>query len=249
MGSATIRRSGKLSILQVAIPKPTLVRAAVSNGSWVVTLGNSVAAPTDAIVLARGVDARGAAMIRAGLAEPGVVHWVDDADTGDKVAIVPLKAGPRGILRTQAFVDFKVLGSAHGLVVNPLADDVTVVTGLDDVMIGRPRGLALSSGKTSTTAKRETAGAPVVQRDVWSDDRKGRVRERMRDLATRAAEANKVGRTEARLRLARFQLANGLGSETIGLLEVIAADDQERGGSREVRIPPPSRTFSRTAKR
>ena len=103
-------------------------------------------------------------------------------------------------------------------------------------MIGRPRGLALSSGKASTTAKRETAGAPVVQRDVWSDDRKGRVRERMRDLATRAAEANKVGRTEARLRLARFQLANGLGSETIGLLEVIAADDQERGGSREVRI-------------
>ena len=42
LGSATIRRSGKLSILQVAIPKPTLVRAAVSNGSWVVTLGDSV---------------------------------------------------------------------------------------------------------------------------------------------------------------------------------------------------------------
>ena len=236
LGPAIIRRSGELSILQVAMPRPSLVRAAVANGSWVVTLGDSVTGSTDAIVLARGADARGAAMIRAELAEPGVVHWVDDADTGDKVAIVPLKAGPRGILRTQSFVDFKVLGSAHGLVVNPLADDVVVVSGIDDVTISRPRGLALSSARDSTSTKKQTAGPLVIQRDIWSDDRKGQVRERMRDLTTRAAEANKTGRTDARLRLARFQLANGLGEETTGLLDVIAADDQERGGSREVRI-------------
>ena len=218
------------------MPRPALVRAAVVDGSWVVTLGDAVTDSMDSIVLGRGADAWGAPMIRAELVEPGLVHWVDDTDLGDKVAVVPLKAAPRGILRTQSFVDFNVLASAHGLAVNPLADDVVVATGLDDVTISRPRGLALSSTRASTAKKMGTANPSVIQRDIWSDDRKGHVRERMRDLATAAAEAHKSGRTEARLRLARFQLANGLGEETAGLLDVIAADDQERGSSREVRI-------------
>ena len=85
-----------------------VLRAAVANGSWVVTLGDSVTGSTDAIVLARGADARGAAMIRAEARGLTIVHACAAEPAGDLRAAV----GDAAAIRTLPVYEARETGVA-----------------------------------------------------------------------------------------------------------------------------------------
>ena len=66
--------------------------------------------------------------------------------------------GPaRGFLKGQDFVELRALPSTHGVVVQPIADDVTAELAADKIVISRPGGLSLSS--TAVGQQRATAPA------------------------------------------------------------------------------------------
>jgi DNA-binding transcriptional LysR family regulator len=71
--------------------------------------------------LKRGVDAQGHVVVKAAYPKIGAVHWVDDPETGERIAIVTGRAPARGLVKSQSFVDFKALATAQGLAVAPRA--------------------------------------------------------------------------------------------------------------------------------
>ncbi|MCP8937333.1 AMIN domain-containing protein [Alsobacter sp. SYSU M60028] len=235
LGEAKTSRVGRLAVARLPLKRPALVRAAVERGSWVVTLGDGVAGAAAEIGVTRAGE-RGGASLRADTPELGGVHWLDDPATGERLAVVTMRGAPRRVTRPLAFVEARVLASAQGLVIAAMADDLAVTAGLDEVTIGRPGGLALSMETPEPVAAQPEGEALVVDARRWAEDRKGVVRDNLRRLSEAAADAPVARRAAARLRLARFQLANGFAAEALGTLAVFAADDKDLAGEREMRV-------------
>jgi tetratricopeptide (TPR) repeat protein len=223
-----VRRVGRLSILRLALARPMLVRAAATDKEWIVTLGDEVVAPSAPLLLTRGVDREGRTVVTASF--PGVagVHWVEDPEAGDRIAVVTGRGQAASLLKAQGFVDFQALPTAQGLAIVPVSDDVAVRAGIDDVSISRDGGLSVSFVNEAAPVQTRAEGPQLVlDRDQWARDRKGSIRETTRALMRGAADANRSNRSDARLALARAELAGGLALEALGTLNVLAADDTE----------------------
>jgi tetratricopeptide (TPR) repeat protein len=236
LGRPEQRRSGPLSILRLPLGRPALVRAAPADRGWLITLGDDVVAPTEAIALRRGSDKDGRTVVTAAL--PGVsgVFWVDDPDIGDRFAIVTARAPARGLVKAQGFVDFRALTTAHGLAVVPQADDVAVRLGIDEVAVSRDGGLSVSVLAAEPVTQGEGSGELelAIDRDLWAGNRVGNPRLRMRELFDKAAAAGRSRRGEARLALGRLQLAIGLATEAGATFDAAVMDDPSLAASRSV---------------
>jgi tetratricopeptide (TPR) repeat protein len=232
-----VRRQGRLSILRLGLNKQPLVRAAATDAGWVVTLGDEVAGSSDLLFLGRDADDDGRTTVKASFPNVGGVHWVDDPEVGDRLALVTGSIAPRGLLKPQGFVDFRALPSAQGLVIQPNSDDVAVKAGIDDVRITRDGGLALTMAQLAAPMAKSGEGPILaVNAEAWAKARAGDVRDRGRELMRAAADATRRTRPEARLAVARHAIANGFGVEAMGTLDVVTSDDPDLAKDRSVVI-------------
>ncbi|WP_460448585.1 hypothetical protein [Alsobacter sp. SYSU BS001988] len=238
VSAVDVRRVGRLSILRLALTRAALVRAAASDGRWVVTLGDEVVAQSGIVAFARGSDRDGRSIVRAPFPDVGGVHWVDDPDAGDRLAIVTGRKSVRGVVKGQSFVDFRALPTAMGVVIAPLSDDLAVKAGVDDVTVARDGGLSISALPEMTLAARAGGEGPqlVIDKDVWTRNLSGAVREQRRALERAAAEAPRNARPEARMALAKLELAAGLGQEALGTIAVTMADNPDVANDRGLLI-------------
>jgi hypothetical protein len=230
-----MRRQGRLSMMRLTLARPALVRAAATASGWIVTLGDDVAGASEPITLRRDAGDDGRTIVEAPFKDVGSVHWVSDPEVGDNLAVVTGSIAPRGLLKQQTFVDFKALPSAQGLVISPVSDDVSVKSGIDDVVIARDGGLSVSLAPVTMASPANGEPAQlVIERDSWSKLKAGNVRERGRELLTAAADAPSRSRAEARLAIARFEVANTLGVEALGTLQVLSGDNPDFARDRAV---------------
>ena len=134
--------------------------------------------------------------------------------------------GPaRGFLKGQNFVELRALPSTHGVVLQPLADDLTAELSVDKILIGRPGGLSLSStavGQQEQLAS--SASALSFDTQLWGFDREAKFSARQAELVRLAAMAPANKRKQARFNLARFYLAREMSSEAKAVLDVALAD-------------------------
>ena len=72
------------------------------------------------------------------------LHRLDDPDAGDVLLVVTALGPARGFIKAQDFVELRALGSSHGVVVQPFADDLNAELTADKVVLMRPAGLTLS---------------------------------------------------------------------------------------------------------
>ena len=88
------------------------------------------------------VDDAGQVVVRSPFRDVGGVHWVEDPVAGDRLAIVTGRNAARSVVKGQAFVDFRVLPTAQGLVIAPAAEDVARLheRGVVCRMVGVPEG-------------------------------------------------------------------------------------------------------------
>lgn len=235
---ADVRRVGRLSILRLSLSKPALVRAAATEREWVVTIGDELVAQSGQVAFTRGAAPDGRTVVRAAYPDVASVHWVEDPEAGDKLAIVAGRRGARGVVKAQGFVDFRVLPSAQGVVVIPSSDDVAVRAGVDDVSITRDGGLVVSALPELPLPAREGAEGPrlAVDKEAWAQGRAGAVRDHRRALERAAADAPRSSRADARLNLARFELAAGLAQEAVGTIEVAVADSPDVGVDKSTQV-------------
>lgn len=217
-----VSREEGLILLRLGLPAATAPRLVAEGATWRLALDEAGALPPDEIRVSRGADANGSGQVVAALASPGAVHWIDEAG-GLRLAVVTARGRASGIANGRRFAEFDLLASLQGVVVAARADDLAVGLGEAGATISRKAGLALSSAPASVGGR---AGSPyLLDREGWQEDQSGSVLDRYRALVAAAAGAPRSGQAEARFRLARFALANGLASEAAGLLGLAGAED------------------------
>jgi tetratricopeptide (TPR) repeat protein len=232
--------------VRILAPATTLASADAQGPVWILTLGPGIAAQLQGIALGRD-DADGPATLTAQMAGSTGVFWVSDPAVGDKLAVVTALAPAKGLESRRAMVDAVLLPSAHGLAIQPIAEDLSVVADGDIVRIGRPRGLALSP--VSAPMRRI---APTVQAELpvaasmpalidfpgWSKTGEGGFERRYAQLLDAANEEGGKGKAagvQARLGLARFLVGSELSYEAIGVLNLLAKSNPTMLGDAEFR--------------
>ncbi len=175
-------------------------------------------------------------MFSAALPQAGKVIWLDNPATGERYAVAPSSIGPVGSPRSRRFVEFSLLPSLQGLVISQIADDLTVTSNLDEVVIARSEGLAITQDQAVLAAAPDRKSELLIDPAVWEQQTKGDLRSQERQLFAEAAEAPQRERTAKRLALAKFYLANQLPAEAIGVIDTVMKDDPAAAADERVKM-------------
>lgn len=218
---ASTTRVDAVALVRVKLERPQLISVVADGNAWVVTFANEVVEPTRPLQITRNVAASARSSVSIGIDSPRKLHRLDDPDVGDTLYVVTAAAPTRGLLKSQDFVEFRLLATAHGVALQPLADDLNTELSPDKIVVTRPGGLSISS--------MSRANAPVPQRQAldlqsWGVDRKAEFRDRRSQLLAAASEAPEPKRLAARCDLARFFLARDMYAEAKAVLDVAVAD-------------------------
>ncbi|MEH2561208.1 tetratricopeptide repeat protein [Bradyrhizobium sp. AZCC 2289] len=194
--------------------------------SWTLTFADRVQTPPLPLTVIRNITDPARANVSVPLANPGTLHRLVDPDAGDMLWVVTAPPPTRGFIKRQDFVELSLLESVHGVVVRPNSDDVSAEVGADKVMLGRPGGLTLSSADVA--AERATAAVrPLFDVNEWRKNREEKFLARLDALITAAAAAAPDLRSQARLDLADFYMANGMYEEAHGLANLILSETKQ----------------------
>jgi tetratricopeptide (TPR) repeat protein len=211
--------------LRLKLERPRLATVRIEGSIVTILIGDQVMEPPRPLGVVRNPPSQSRATAAVPFGDPRTIHRLTDPEAGDELVVVTGLGPPRGFLQGQDFVEFSALPSAHGVVVQPLADDLTVELGTDRVTIGRPGGLAVSS--SDAAGRRSGLFRPAVfDPQLWGFDREANFEERRRSLIDGAAEALETRRTGARMDLARFYLAREMYPEAKGVLDVAIGDEK-----------------------
>lgn len=144
-----------------------------------------------------------------------------DPDTGKEILVVPLAETGVGFYPARSFVQFAVLQSAQGIVIQKNSDDITAVADHGDVLVTAPSGLEVSSniveqintGPDTSTDDTST----LFPYEKWKlADNKNFVPTEEKLFHDIAFDDPKVA-NKTRLRLIQLYLANGLYQEAVGM--------------------------------
>jgi tetratricopeptide (TPR) repeat protein len=187
--------------------------------NWVVTFADAMQSPSQPLTAIRNITDPARANVTVPIAKPGFMHRLVDPDAGD--ALLVITAGPpgRGFVRRQDFVEFSLLESIHGVVIQPNSDDVTAEIATDKITLSRPGGLTLSSAEVG--AERAATGVrPIFDVNEWRRNQQEDFIKRLDVLVTAWASAVAEQRAPARLDLARFYMAREMYPEAKGVLDL-----------------------------
>ncbi len=220
------------TVVRIAVPETVPLAASADAGAWSVDLGGRPHAGGE--VRVDRDDQTGPPALTAALAGATRVVWIRDPLVGDRFAAVTALGPPKGLLRSRAFVETSLLQTTHGVAVEAVAPDLRVAVEGDLVRISRPAGLSLSpSGAFAQASAPEDLPGPalmpaLVDFAAWSKTGEGGFRARYRqlqDLAAAEAAKGEDAPVAARMALARFLVGTELSYEAIGVLDMIARQD------------------------
>jgi tetratricopeptide (TPR) repeat protein len=223
IASATVNKGPNFQVVRLKFERPRLTSFSATDNNWTIAIGDTVLDPTLPLGISRNVIGAARPSAVASFEHPQSIHRIADPDVGDTLLVVTGFAPARGLLREQDFVEFRLLSSTHGLVVQPFADDIEVELSGDKVVISRPAGLVLSAA--NQIGRRNGYRSVVLDPQAWGFDREANFIERQRNLITAASEAPDNKHLVPRLELARFYLAREMYEEAKGVLEVALSED------------------------
>ncbi len=216
-------RPRNISVLRIKLERPKLINVAADGSNWSVTLGNDVLETTQPLALRRNLFGPQRSSVTVLIDDPHDLHRLDDPDAGDTLLVVTALGPARGFVKSQDFVEFRVLAASQGVVIVPLADDVAAELSTDKIIITRPTGLTLSAAAANDRVS--TFRRQMLDTQSWGFDQQAEFNERNSQLISAAAEAPEMRRPLARADLARFYLARDMAAEAKAVLDVAIADD------------------------
>jgi len=243
------------TVVRFRLSDYVLASAAADETGWALVLGDEVVQPTAPIPVHRESSISGSARVALDTGPPGRLIWVNDPEVGDRVAVVTLAGPPRGVVASRNYVEFVVLSTAHGVVVQPLTDELDITLTTEAVTVFAADGLSLSDPlpiEIAGGSGGRVASPGFVDFEAWRLSDEGdfptmdqklnnAVAERMFDVA--AAETSADGSAfgaeqkaaalfaanaalkQALYAQARFFLAHELGAEALAVLHLIAGAD------------------------
>ncbi|MDB5531636.1 MAG: tetratricopeptide 4 protein [Devosia sp.] len=165
------------------------------------------------------------ANVQVPLAGPGLKHRLVDPDAGDTLDVITALPPARGFIRRQDFVEFSLLESIHGVVVQLNSDEVAVEANIDKVTLSRPGGLTLSAADAAPQ-RASSVARPIFDVGQWRKDQEGPFKDRFDVLVNAASMADDNTRTAARMDLARFYMARGMYHEAKGVADLAISDSK-----------------------
>ena len=234
IAGATVFSGPGYQVVRIKFERPRLTSFSTADNNWTIAIGDTVLDPTIPLVIVRNTIGVSRAAAVAAFERPQFVHRIADPDAGDMLLVVTGFAPARGFLREQDFVEFRLLASTHGIVIQPFADDLDVELSGDKVMMSRPDGLALSAA--NQIGRRNETPAAVLDPQAWGFDREANFVERQRDLITAAAGAAENKRMASRSELARFYLAREMYEEAKGVLDVALSGNHPSADDSSARV-------------
>lgn len=205
--------------LRIRLNRPQLAAVIGDERAWTLVLADKAQSPPQPLIATRNMADPGRASVSVGLAKPGQLHCFSDPDAGDLLLVMTAGAPVRGFMKRQDFVEFSLLESLHGVVIQQKSDDMTAGISSDTLTLTRPGGLTLS---TATAAPERAAALirPVFDVTEWRDYQNSDFIPTRNRLLTKAAQATGLARLPLHVDLARFYLARGLYPEAKGVLDL-----------------------------
>ncbi len=216
------------AVLKLVFKTPLMAAVSESDVSLDILFTGGRTSPPEGIALTRQGEG-GLSTLRTPLAGARRAVTIFDNEAGDRILVVPARPG-KGMLTEKRFVEMAALPSAAGLAVVPFADDLVVRVQNEAVVFSRPQGLLVSSSSGAAAepiVRLEQGGEGPAYIDFaqWSKGPSQDVYASQRILRASAARLPENESTKARLQLARYLIANDLGSEALGVAGMIAASD------------------------
>ncbi len=234
---------------QLEIPQATVLRLRVPEGvqtfvdaqgkDWIVTVGEEERPPRGGISLESFSATRSDTKVKLALGKPATVYWVRDPEIGDDIAVVTAAPEIRSIPATRKYVDFALLETAHGVVVQSAVDDLFV--GLDpdgNVLVRSSSGLSLSTPDrtawgTGESILRFISRPAFVDVEEWKTELDFATRRHELQLAVSVADGPEL--EAARFDLARFYIAHQLPTEALGIISLIVQENPTSENAATVR--------------
>jgi hypothetical protein len=206
VGDVNLMRLDNGQALRIRLTRPQLAAISGDGSDVSVLIADALEAPPLALSAVRNLADPARAHVAVPIPDPGQVHRLGDPEAGDTLSVVTAPLPARGFIKRQAFVEFALLESIHGIVVLSDADDLSITTSPDKVVLMRPGGLTLSSGEYAS--KRTDAGPkPLFDPSDWRINRDAVFNKRLDELILEASKVQGEGRIAANLALSRFYLA------------------------------------------
>jgi tetratricopeptide (TPR) repeat protein len=212
-------------VVRIKLDRPRLPTLRMEGAVVTVMIGDAVSEQPRALAIMRNTSGnRTTAAIP--FDDPRTVHRLVDPEAGDTVLVVTALGPPRGFIKGQDFVDFRVLASSHGVAIQPIADDLAAETTGDKIVLARPNGLALSAAGDLVGRRTGLFRPAAFDPQLWGFDREADFEDRRFRLLNAAADALETKRAAPRLELARFYLARDMYPEAKGVLDVALGDEK-----------------------
>ena len=191
--------------------------------NWIVTFADTMKTASQPLIAVRNIADPAIASVTVPMAAPGLLHRFVDPDAGDALMVVTAPLPVQGFVKRQDFVEFSLLESVHGVVIQSYSDDIAVEIAPDKVTLSRPGGLTLSSA--SVGPERATSAVrQIFDVDEWRLNQQEGFITRLDTLINAAGSASGDQQTPARINLARFYLSRGMYPEAKGVLDLVLAD-------------------------
>lgn len=233
LGEPTVLQLDRATVLQFLPAQRVLLTAAEKDNEWVVTLGGVIVEPTRAVNVSRTWTDAGEPRVVFDLESAARVHWVLDPVVQDSIAIVTAAGPPQGLLAPRNFVEFNALATAQGVAFVSRADDLSVRTTAEGVLVSRGSGLSLSlsDGPRYSDAGGGSTSDPTapgrMDFERWRYSPGDTFTERKQFHQNAVASATGADAVSARVNFAKFLLSYRLGAEAFTLLRAAALADME----------------------
>jgi len=154
---------------------------------------------------------------------------IRDAVVGDSLVLIPVPSLGEGINGTREYAQFRLIGTAQGVVIEPYSDTLETRVDKDGIEISSPVGLYISSRPEGLDDSVLMAASgesyenydPILDMSEWGKGVSPWFSEARQDIQGKIAEAPVTERPLLRLRLAEYYFANGFYLEAAGLLSGI----------------------------
>ncbi|MEQ8711097.1 MAG: tetratricopeptide repeat protein [Rhodospirillales bacterium] len=231
------------SAVRMSIPPGYAPQVRKDGLLWIVDVAPGILKPQQPIAVVPQVGLASGSRILLPVPEPAPPVQFVDPDVGDRITAIPVVPLGSGVVQMRELRDMRILPSVQGIALIPYADDLIVQPTRTGAVITRPSGLALSVENKQVEG--ESLGGTgnasrIFDLPVWVGN--GSFLGNKQRLFNAVATSRGSQRDPARLELARFYFANGLGAETLGVLALMAESDPEilsdpafralRGGAR-----------------
>jgi tetratricopeptide (TPR) repeat protein len=214
------------AIVRIKLARPRMASLEADGPAWIVNIADATTAETRPLAIARSIVGKNRASIAIPFDSARAIHTIKDPDVDDRLLVITALGPVRGFLKVQDFVELRALPSVHGVVIQPIADDIAAELGVDKITIGRPTGLSLSATALGQQQVAVSFRAFTFDTQVWGFDRDAPFNARQSELIGLAASAPVSKRRQARFNLARFYLAKDMAPEAKAVLNVALTDQR-----------------------